>query len=130
VGVAQPGLPGSWEHGGVRMTKFTHSSVRLEQDGHALVIDPGVWSEPEALAGVDAVLVTHEHFDHIDEPRLAGLGVPVYAPEGAAIRRVPFVPVRPGGRFTVAGFEVTVHGGRHAAVVPGLWGSTSFDLAF
>jgi L-ascorbate metabolism protein UlaG (beta-lactamase superfamily) len=112
------------------MTKFTHSSVRLEQDGHALVIDPGVWSEPEALAGVDAVLVTHEHFDHIDEPRLAGLGVPVYAPEGAAIRRVPFVPVRPGGRFTVAGFEVTVHGGRHAAVVPGLWGSTSFDLAF
>jgi L-ascorbate metabolism protein UlaG (beta-lactamase superfamily) len=91
----------------------------LEQDGRALVIDPGVWSEPRALIGVDAVLVTHEHFDHIDELRLAGLGVPVYAPEGAAIRQVPFVPVRPGGRFTAAGFEVTVHGGRHAAVVPG-----------
>ena len=103
----------------MRLTKFTHSCVRLEQDGHALVIDPGVWSEPQALAGVDAVLVTHEHFDHIDELRLASLGVPVYAPEGAAIKRVPFVPVRPGGRFTVAGFEVTVHGGRHAAVVSG-----------
>jgi L-ascorbate metabolism protein UlaG (beta-lactamase superfamily) len=109
----------SWQHGGVWLTKFTHSCVRLEQDGRALVIDPGVWSEPRALAGVDAVLVTHEHFDHIDELRLAGLGVPVYAPEGAAIRRVPFVPVRPGGRFTLAGFEVTVHGGRHAGVVPG-----------
>jgi hypothetical protein len=78
-----------------------------------------VWSEPEALAGADAVLVTYEHFDHIDELRLAGLGVSVYAPEGAAIARVPFVPVRPGGCFSVAGFEVKVHGGRHAAVVPG-----------
>jgi L-ascorbate metabolism protein UlaG (beta-lactamase superfamily) len=112
-------VPGSWHYGSVRLTKFAHSCVRLEQNGRALVIDPGVWAEPHALADADAVLVTHEHFDHIDELRLAGLGVPVFAPEGAAIGQVPFVPVRPGGRFTVAGFEVTVHGGRHAAVVPG-----------
>jgi len=110
---------GWWHADSVRLTKFVHSCVRLDQDGRALVIDPGVWSEPEALAGADAVLVTHEHVDHIDELRLAGLGVPVYAPEGAAITRVPFVPVRPGGCFSVAGFEVNVHGGRHAAVVPG-----------
>ena len=111
--------PGSWQHGSVRMTKFVHSCVRLERDGRALVIDPGVWSEPQALVDVDAVLVTHEHSDHIDELRLADLGVPVYAPQGAAIRGVPFVPVRPGDCFSVAGFEVNVHGGRHAAVVPG-----------
>ena len=83
------------------------------------MIDPGIWSEPHALVDVDAVLVTHEHSDHIDELRLAGLGVPVYAPEGAAIRRVPFVPVRPGNCLSVAGFEVRVYGGLHAAVVPG-----------
>jgi L-ascorbate metabolism protein UlaG (beta-lactamase superfamily) len=112
-------LAGSWHHGSVRLTKFGHSCVRLDLDGHALAIDPGVWSEPQALVDVDAVLVTHEHFDHIDELRLAGLGVPVYAPEGAAITRVPFVPVRPGCCFSVAGFEVKVHGGRHAEVVPG-----------
>jgi L-ascorbate metabolism protein UlaG (beta-lactamase superfamily) len=103
----------------VRLTKFVHSCVRLEQDGRALVIDPGVWSEPQALLDADAVLVTHEHRDHVDELRLAGLGVPVYAPEDAAIARVPFVPVRPGCCLSVAGFEVKVHGGRHAAVVPG-----------
>ena len=111
--------PRSWHHGSMRLTKFVHSCVRLDLDGRALVVDPGVWSEPEALVDVDAVLVTHEHFDHIDELRLAGLGVPVYAPEGAGISRVPFVPVRPGDCFRVAGFEVKVHGGRHAAVVPG-----------
>jgi L-ascorbate metabolism protein UlaG (beta-lactamase superfamily) len=103
----------------VRLTKFVHSCVRLDHDGRAVVIDPGIWSEPHALAGIDAVLVTHEHSDHVDELRLAGLGVPVYAPDGAAISRVPFVPVRPGDCFSVAGFEVRVHGGRHAAVVPG-----------
>ncbi len=103
----------------MRLTKFVHSCVRLDLDGRALVIDPGVWSEPHALVGADAVLVTHEHFDHIDELRLAGLGVPVYAPEGAEISRVPFVPVRPGDCFSVFGFEVKVHGGRHAAVLPG-----------
>jgi L-ascorbate metabolism protein UlaG (beta-lactamase superfamily) len=111
--------PGSWHHDTVRLTKFVHSCVRLDQGGRALVIDPGVWSEPRALVGVDAVLVTHEHVDHIDELRLAGLGVPVYAPEGAGIRHVPFVPVRSGERFSVAGFEIKVHAGRHAAVVPG-----------
>jgi hypothetical protein len=44
--------------------KFVHSCLRLDQDGRALVIDPGVWPEPEALARADAVLVTHEHFGH------------------------------------------------------------------
>jgi hypothetical protein len=32
---------------------------------------------------------------------------------------VSFLPVRPGDCFSAAGFEVKVHGGRHAAVVPG-----------
>ena len=82
------------------------------------MIDPGIWSEPQALIGVDAVLLTHEHADHVDELRLAGLGIPVYAPEGAAITRVPFVPVGPGEVFSAAGFEVKAHGGQHAAVVP------------
>lgn len=64
----------------MRTTEYTHSCVRLEQHGAVLVIDPGTWSEPRALAGADAVLVSHEHTDHIDVLRLAGLGetVPGY----------------------------------------------------
>jgi L-ascorbate metabolism protein UlaG (beta-lactamase superfamily) len=103
----------------VEITKFTHACVRLEHDGRVLVVDPGTWSEPRALVGADAVLVTHEHTDHIDVLRLAGLGVPVYAPEGAelpALAPLPVTRVRAGQRFTAAGYAVTAVGGRHASI--------------
>ncbi|MGW4500422.1 MBL fold metallo-hydrolase [Micromonospora sp. NPDC004336] len=106
----------------MRITKFTHSCVRLEHDGGVLVIDPGTWSEPRALVGADAVLVTHEHTDHVDVLRLAGLGVPVFAPEGAALpdlAPLPVTRVRAGQRFTAAGLAVTALGGRHATIHDG-----------
>ncbi|MDT0401289.1 MBL fold metallo-hydrolase [Streptomyces edwardsiae] len=104
----------------MRITKYTHACVRLEREGRVLVIDPGVWSEPAALTGADAVLVTHEHADHIDVLRLAGLGVPVYAPADAHIPGLEFNGVRADGELTVAGFRVRPVGGRHAVVHGGL----------
>ncbi|WP_433120720.1 MBL fold metallo-hydrolase [Micromonospora sp. CA-246542] len=106
----------------MRITRFTHSCVRVEHGGAVLVIDPGTWSEPRALVGADAVLVTHEHTDHVDVLRLAGLGVPVYAPEGARLpdlAPLPVTRVRPGQRFTAAGIPVSAHGGRHAVIHDG-----------
>ncbi|WBB80761.1 MBL fold metallo-hydrolase [Micromonospora sp. WMMD882] len=103
----------------MKVTKFTHACVRLELDGRVLVIDPGTWSEPRALAGADAVLVTHEHTDHVDVLRLAGLGVPVYVPYDARLgdlAPLPVVRARPGERFTAAGIPVTALGGRHATI--------------
>ncbi|PZG22429.1 MBL fold metallo-hydrolase [Micromonospora craterilacus] len=107
----------------MRITKYTHSCVRLEHDGAVLVIDPGTWSEPHALAGADAVLVSHEHADHIDVLRLAGLGVPVFVPEGAVLpdlAPLPVTRVGAGERFTAAGLDVTAVGGRHATSHDGL----------
>ena len=102
--------------GSARITKYTHSCVRIERDGRVLVIDPGTWSEPYALHGADAVLVTHEHSDHIDVLRLAGLGVPVYAPADARITGLDVIGVQSGQSFTAAGFAVTAVGARHAPV--------------
>jgi L-ascorbate metabolism protein UlaG (beta-lactamase superfamily) len=100
----------------MKITKYTHACVRLESPDGVLVIDPGTWSEPSALTGADAVLVTHEHDDHIDVLRLAALGVPVYAPAGAEITGVSTIPVSPGEAFTAAGFPVLAVGGRHAVI--------------
>jgi L-ascorbate metabolism protein UlaG (beta-lactamase superfamily) len=103
----------------MRITKYTHACVRLERDGRVLVIDPGTWSEAGALVGADAVLVTHEHVDHVDVLRLRGLGVPVYAPAQAQISGLDVTPVSTGEEFTAAGFRVTAMGGRHATIYGG-----------
>lgn len=103
----------------MRIMKYTHACVRLEHEGRVLVIDPGTWSEPAALAGADAVLITHEHADHVDVLRLAGLGVPVYAPAGASIPRLDVTGVSSGEEFTAAGFRVRAVGGRHAVIYGG-----------
>ena len=51
----------------MRFTKLEHSCVRLEKDGAVLVIDPGTFADATAaLDGATAVMVTHEHPDHLD----------------------------------------------------------------
>jgi L-ascorbate metabolism protein UlaG (beta-lactamase superfamily) len=100
----------------VIITKFTHSCVRVEAGGTVLVIDPGAWSEPDALDGCDAVLVTHEHNDHVDVRKLADRGLPVYGPAGAAIDGLDVIGVSPGETFTAAGVKIRAVGGSHAPV--------------
>ena len=73
----------------MKITKFSHACVRLELDGGVLVVDPGIWTEPEALVGADVILVTHEHNDHIDVPRLAEVGRRVVVPRDAVVDGVP-----------------------------------------
>lgn len=113
----------------VRLTKYTHACVRIEDSGAVLVIDPGQWSEPESVAGADAVLVTHEHLDHLDAEKLAGAlarhpSVRVYTNSAVAARLTELgeavTVVSPGERFTAAGFSVRVYGGLHAVIHPDL----------
>jgi L-ascorbate metabolism protein UlaG (beta-lactamase superfamily) len=113
----------------VRLTKFSHSCVRLERDGAALLIDPGTLSERAALDGVDAVLITHEHVDHMDADALADAfgkrpSVQVFAHsdvvEKLSALSGALTPVVAGDDFTAAGFRVRTYGGLHAIVHPEL----------
>jgi L-ascorbate metabolism protein UlaG (beta-lactamase superfamily) len=111
----------------MKVTKFEHSCVRLERDGAVLVVDPGPWSSPAALDGVDAVLVTHEHFDHLDVDRLADAlakrpSVMVYANAAVVSKldalRGATTTVASGDSFEAAGYAVKAYGGLHARVHP------------
>jgi L-ascorbate metabolism protein UlaG (beta-lactamase superfamily) len=111
----------------MRLVKYSHSCLRLEQDGAVLVIDPGVWAEPAALDGVDAVLITHEHADHLDPDRLADTlarrpAVRVYA-HAEVLPRLSALDgaleaVESGQSFTAAGLPVRAYGGLHAEIHP------------
>jgi L-ascorbate metabolism protein UlaG (beta-lactamase superfamily) len=113
----------------MRLTKYGHSCVRIERDGAVLVIDPGAFSEPEALDGVDAVLITHEHFDHLNVDLLAdALGkrpsVTVHThrdvlPKLDALAGA-VTTVESGEGFTAAGFDIRAYGGLHAEIHPDL----------
>jgi L-ascorbate metabolism protein UlaG (beta-lactamase superfamily) len=80
--------PGS----GLRVTWMGHSSVLLEIGGRRVLTDP-VWSErvsPSSLAGpkrffepvialdelstIDAVVISHDHYDHLDMATVKALG--------------------------------------------------------
>ena len=102
--------------------------MKLQKDGATLVIDPGSFpSGAEAIAEADAVLVTHEHADHLDEDGLrivltARPDLQVWSNESVA-RKFPdhqgqVHPVRQGDVVAAAGFDVHVYGERHAFLHP------------
>jgi L-ascorbate metabolism protein UlaG (beta-lactamase superfamily) len=111
------------------MTKLGHSCVRLERDGRAIVLDPGIWSGEDPLAGASGVLVTHEHLDHLDAAVVRAAldrheGLELWTNDEVAGQfgdlgdRVH--AVGHGDAFTAAGFDVRVYGREHAPIHPDL----------
>src|SRR3954464_3235808 len=62
----------------MRITKFGHACVRIEHDGQGVVAAPGAFTEPEAVDGATAVLVTHVHPDHLHPDNLRATDAPVF----------------------------------------------------
>lgn len=109
----------------MRVTKFGHACVRVEHDGVVLVLDPGSFTEPEAVEGADVVLVTHEHPDHLFPDNLRRTDAPVVTIEAVAARVREDAPdvaerlrvVTPGASLDL-GVPVRVVGERHAVIHP------------
>ncbi|WP_436534524.1 MBL fold metallo-hydrolase [Actinoplanes sp. HUAS TT8] len=113
----------------MKLTHLGHACLLVETDVR-LLVDPGTMSDFAALTDLDAVLVTHQHPDHVDLERLAAL---LAANPGArlivdpdtrpAAGHLPGLEVAgPGDRLRFGATTVDVHGGLHAAVygpVPG-----------
>jgi len=58
----------------MRLQKLGHSCLLVESGDARLLIDPGTFSAGfDDLEGLTAVLVTHQHPDHLDVDRLPGL---------------------------------------------------------
>jgi L-ascorbate metabolism protein UlaG (beta-lactamase superfamily) len=107
----------------MRITKLGHSCVRIEHDGQVVVVDPGGFTDRGAVDGATAVLVTHEHADHLDLGHLAATDAPVYTIEAVRARIAEADPavaervqvVSPGEQLDV-GLPVTAVGELHAVI--------------
>ena len=112
----------------MQLTKFGHSCVRVDDGDRTLVLDPGAFSDLDpALDGADAVLITHEHIDHVNPDRLRAAAqadprLRIWAPAGVAASFADLgeqvVSVSAGESFEAAGFAVRTFGGQHALIHP------------
>jgi L-ascorbate metabolism protein UlaG (beta-lactamase superfamily) len=113
----------------MQLTKYTHACVRIADGDRGLVIDPGVFSEvADALDGIDAVLITHQHPDHIDAEALAAAAtrnkdLKVWGPRDiidklAAVEALEgkLTAVGPAESFVAGGLQVRTYGGQHALI--------------
>lgn len=112
------------------LTHFGHACVLVEthaSGGNArLLFDPGAYSAGfENLTGLDAILITHEHQDHLDLDALAKLlntnaTAQVITDRSGAVRLreagLAHRTVAPGDEVTVKTASVRVVGGEHAVI--------------
>lgn len=135
----------------MRLTYIGHSTVHIDLDGTRLLTDPLLRNRiahlrrqgkpldrerPLEERGVDAVLISHLHWDHLDLPSLRrlGHGTRLIVPRGAGtlFRRNGFREVEelaPGGETRVGSLDVRATVAHHSGFRPP-FGPTAETLGF
>ena len=114
---------GSGSSGNAFLIEYGHASLLLDCGVGIRTISRALQQRQRRLKDIDAVLITHEHSDHIRTlPCLAGLDVPIVATAGTQ-RYLPlpdaqWLPIRTGTSVAVAGMTVWAIGVDHDAADP------------
>jgi L-ascorbate metabolism protein UlaG (beta-lactamase superfamily) len=106
----------------MRITHLGHACLLVETAQTRLLVDPGTYSSGyQGLTDLDAVVLTHQHPDHVDEESLPGLlkrnpdatllAEPETADKLAGIAAAAFAA---GDSRAVGDLTVTALGGEHA----------------
>jgi L-ascorbate metabolism protein UlaG (beta-lactamase superfamily) len=109
----------------MQLTHFGHSCLLAEFDQTSVLFDPGTFAHGfEGITGLAAILLTHQHPDHVDVGRLPSLlegnpGAALYAdPQTAAQLGAPWRPVHVGEELQIGELTVRAVGGKHAVIHP------------
>ncbi len=110
----------------MRLTKFGHSCLLVEEQETRMLLDPGAFSEGfEDLQDLTAILYTHQHADHLDPERVRALldrnpGCWVVSDEGSADALhdagAEVEVVHDGAELDIQGIQVRVFGRDHAVI--------------
>lgn len=108
----------------MRVTKFEHAALRIDEGSETLLIDPGSFTSPhDDLGGLVGVVLTHEHPDHwtpehLDRILRIAPGTPIFGPAGvaAAASDYTITVVSPGDTVEVGSFTLRFFGGTHEII--------------
>jgi L-ascorbate metabolism protein UlaG (beta-lactamase superfamily) len=112
----------------MRITHLGHSCLLVETGDRRLLLDPGAFTPGfEDVRDVSAVLITHQHADHVDTERLPTLvagnpGVQLLAQSSVAAELtnvgLAVEALVPGDHREIGAAHVEVVGGSHALIHP------------
>ncbi len=109
----------------MKITKFGHCCLLIEENNTRIVTDPGNWNELPELTNVDVVLISHEHADHIHVESVKKIlamnkDATVYTHEGVKklldAGNIPCVLVKDGEEFFSKGVSMKSFGTEHACI--------------
>lgn len=109
----------------MKVTHLGHSCLLVETERSRVLIDPGTFSDFADVDSLDAVLVTHQHPDHLDPEKIGDLlernpNAELHTDPGTAeqLRDKGFQPVETaaGQEFTIGDLGVRPAGDRHAVI--------------
>ena len=108
----------------MKITHLGHAAVLVEAAGSRILLDPGNLSDAwQPLTDLDAVIVTHQHPDHLDPQRIGAL---LAANPEARVVVEPSIPdvvdlpgalrLAPGQKTSIGDVEIEAVGGEHAII--------------
>ncbi|BBA90354.1 MBL fold metallo-hydrolase [Mycobacterium pseudoshottsii] len=109
----------------MQLTHFGHSCLLADFGQTRVLFDPGTFAHGfEGITGLAAILITHQHPDHVDVSRLPALlaanpDAALYADaQTAAVLGTECREVHVGDELAVGELTIRAVGGRHAVIHP------------
>ena len=114
----------------MRVTKYPQSCLVIEDHGQKLLIDPGTLVsqayQADEFSGINSILLTHEHADHVDDRYIKKLildnkAIEIVGNQSTAnlfpglVTRI----VSDGESFDLVGFKLVAHELPHCKMVDG-----------
>lgn len=109
----------------MKITKFGHCCLLIEESNSRILTDPGSWNDVPELNAIDAILISHEHSDHVHIESVKKIlssnkGAVIYTHEGVKklldAGNIPCILIKDGEEVFMKGVSISSFGTKHACI--------------